>query len=200
MGWHQSIGSLPKSLLSFRTLWTDLNCGGEDKTHVYLKHSKYLPVNLSLYTEDRLPPYHTFKIIHSVIGRLGSLSIEVARPKHLQGITDHLSPPAPLLKVLSIRGGHHNNPRRNPVLPPALLAEISLRCTVCPYIPFAPNYLGETWSISHHSNCIPRCQVKLPSGNFLTSLKEFLAFAKSSSTSQPQTPVLKMDGWCHLHV
>jgi hypothetical protein len=111
-----------EAFTSRSSLWTDLDCRGEDKTRVYLERSKYLPINLSLYTEDRLPAYHPFfKIIRGVIGRLGSLSIEVLRTKHLQRITDHLSLPAPLLEKLSICGGLLSHPRRNPVLPPALL-------------------------------------------------------------------------------
>jgi hypothetical protein len=108
--------------ISRSSLWTDLDCQDEDKTRVYLERSKSLPVNLWLHTEHRLPPYHPFfETVPRAIGRLRSLSIEVVRPKHLQGITDLLSHPAPLLEKLSICGGHHNSPHRDPVLTPALL-------------------------------------------------------------------------------
>ena len=106
--------------ISRPSLWTNLDCKDEDQAHVYLKRSKSLPVNLSLYTDDRLPPYHPFfNIIPHAIGRLGSLFIG-AKPEYLQDITNHLSRPAPLLKKLSIRGGYDHEPHRNPVLTRAL--------------------------------------------------------------------------------
>jgi hypothetical protein len=102
------------------SLWTDLNCEDEDQAHVYLERSKSLPVNLSLYPDDDLPPYHPFfKIIPRAIGRLGSLSIGVM-PEDLQAITAHLSHPAPLLEELSICCDFGYDAHRNPVLTPAL--------------------------------------------------------------------------------
>ena len=102
------------------SLWTDLDCEDEDQAHIYLERSKSLPVNLSLYTDDRLPSYHPFfKIIPHAIGRLGSLTIDVKR-KHLQDITAHLSHPAPLLEKLSICGGSDYDSQHDPVLTFAL--------------------------------------------------------------------------------
>ena len=101
------------------SLWTNLNCENKDQAHVYLERSKSLPINLSLYPDDHLPPYHPFFwIIPRAVGRLGSLSIRVLQ-KDLQTITAHLSHPAPLLEELSIRGVPGSS-YRNPVLAPAL--------------------------------------------------------------------------------
>ena len=103
------------------SLWTHFNCEDEDQAHVYLERSKSLPVNLSLYTKDRLPPYHPFfKILPHAIGRLGSLSIGVM-PGDLQAIATNLSHPAPLLEKLSICCDSGYDVHRNPVLTPALL-------------------------------------------------------------------------------
>jgi hypothetical protein len=98
------------------SLWTDLNCKNKDKTRVYLERSKSLPINLSLDTRHRPPPYLPFfDVIPHAIGRLKSLSIE-GTPENLQGITTHLSRPAPLLEKLSISGGRDREARHNPVL------------------------------------------------------------------------------------
>jgi hypothetical protein len=106
--------------ISRSSLWTDLDCEDGDKTRVYLERSKSLPVNLSLNTDDCLPPhYHFSDIIPHVIERLGSLSVRAA-PKELQDITAHLSLPAPLLEKLFICGNSGYDSRRNPVLTPAL--------------------------------------------------------------------------------
>jgi hypothetical protein len=116
------------------SLWTDLDCEDKDKTRVYLERSRSLPVNLSLHTEDRQPPYPPFsEIIPHVLGQLRSLTIDVKR-KHLQDITAHLSRPAPLLEKLSIAGGGYHEAHYNPMLTPALfngdlssLRKLSLR-------------------------------------------------------------------------
>jgi hypothetical protein len=106
--------------ISRSSLWTDLDCEGEDKTRAYLERSKSLPVSLSLNTDNRLPPYRPFSdIIPHIIERLGSLTVRVA-PEELRDITDHLSRPAPRLEKLSICGNSDSNVRRNPVLTPAL--------------------------------------------------------------------------------
>jgi hypothetical protein len=103
-----------------------------DEALVYLDRSNSLPVNLSLYTDDHLSPYHPFfAIIPHAIGRLGSLSVEAA-PERLQDITDHLSRPVPLLEKLSICSGYHGDPRRDPVLAPTLLGGgLSLLRSLC---------------------------------------------------------------------
>ena len=98
------------------SLWTDLNCKNKDKTRVYLERSKSLPIDLSLDTRHRPPPYLPFfDVIPHAIGRLKSLSIE-GSPENLQGITTHLSRPAPLLEKLSISGGRDREAHHNPVL------------------------------------------------------------------------------------
>jgi hypothetical protein len=102
------------------SLWTDLDCEDKGQAHIYLERSKPLPINLSLYTDDRLPSYHPFfKIIPRAIGRLGSLSIGVTSGD-LQVITAHLSHPAPLLEKLSLCGDSDYDSQHYPVLTPAL--------------------------------------------------------------------------------
>ena len=106
--------------ISRSSLWTDLDCMGEDKTHVFLERSKSLPVNLSLHIKDGLPPCHpSTEIIPHAIGRAKSLSIQTA-PEELQGITTHLSRHAPLLEKLSIHGSYYHETHPNPVLTPTL--------------------------------------------------------------------------------
>jgi hypothetical protein len=165
------------------SLWTDFNCENKDQAHLYFERSKSLPVNLSLYARDRLPPYHPFfEIIPRAIGRLGSLSIGVM-PGDLQAITAHLSRPAPLLEKLSICGDSDYGSHRNPVLMPALfngdlssLRKLRLEC-VRTELPWR-NMVNLT-----HSSCVTRHGAKSPSDCFLTSLKVFLASAKLVSTT-----------------
>ena len=107
-----------------------------DKTRVYFERSKSSPIiNLSLDMGRRLPPDGPFlEIIPRVFHRLNSLFIQGA-PGHLQGITDHLSSPAPRLEYLSINCTHKFAPARNTVLTDALfngdlssLCALNLRC------------------------------------------------------------------------
>jgi hypothetical protein len=106
--------------ISRSSLWTDLDCEDEGKTHVYIERSGSLPVNIRLDTNDRLSSHHPFsKIAPRVIGRLRSLTI-LGTPENLQDMTAHLSGPAPLLEKLWIRGGYSNAPHLNPALTPAL--------------------------------------------------------------------------------
>jgi hypothetical protein len=102
--------------ISRSSLWADLDCVGKARTRVYLERSKSLPLNLSLDTEYSLPPCHPFfDIVPHAIGRLKSLSIRVTE-EDLEGITTHLSRPAPLLEKLSIRSGYNHYPSIGPAL------------------------------------------------------------------------------------
>jgi hypothetical protein len=171
-----------------------LDCKNQDQAHAYLERSKSLPLSLSLYTDNRLPPYHSFlESISHATGRLRSLSIG-GTSEHLQGIT------APLLEKLSIRGCHNNNTHRNSVLTPALFNGDLSRRAVCGWSLFAPSYLGGTWLISHHSFCYTGRRAMPPSGGFPTSLGVLLAPAKPASPSQPQPLVFNMADWCHWRV
>jgi hypothetical protein len=106
--------------ISRSSLWTDLDCKNEDKTRIYFERSKPLPVNLSLYTDDPLPPHHPFfKIIPHAIGRLRSLIID-GTLESLPDITAQLFRPAPLLEELSICSDYNFGPRYNPTLTPTL--------------------------------------------------------------------------------
>jgi hypothetical protein len=106
-----------------------LDCADEAKTRVYLERSGSLPVSLSLDSEFYPASYNFFfELIPHAIGRLGSLTVRTA-PEDLQGITDHLSHPAPLLEKLSIRGSCDEKPDRHPVLAPALFnGDLSSLC------------------------------------------------------------------------
>ena len=75
-----------------------------DKTLVYPGRSKSSPIDLSLVVHSGSPRWENFfEIIPQVIGRLKSLSINVA-PENPQDIALCLSRPAPVLKKLSIFG------------------------------------------------------------------------------------------------
>ena len=107
--WREVFASRP-------SLWTDLGCVDIDKTRVYLERSKSLPIDLSLYPDHRLAPYHRFSgVIPHAIGRLRSLTID-GTLEHLQEITAHLSHSAPLLEKLHIRGGRNYGPHQNAVV------------------------------------------------------------------------------------
>ena len=108
--------------ISRSSLWTDFHCMDADKTHVYLERSKSSPIRLRLSREGALLPNDPFfELVPDAICRLRSLTIEAA-PEHLQNITNHLeSRPAPLLEELSIYVDCELEPRRHPVLVPALL-------------------------------------------------------------------------------
>ena len=105
---------------SCSSLWTDLDCVDTEKTRVYLNRSKSSSIHLSL-NRDEGPflddPF--FELAPDVIGRLESLTVEVA-PEHFQNITDRLSRPAPLLRKLEIDIDYTFEPQHNPVLGPAL--------------------------------------------------------------------------------
>ena len=73
----------------------------------------------------------------------------------------------------------------------------SLFVASCTCYPSGPSYPGETWSTSHYSHWFPRHRARSPLDTFSTSLKTLLASAKSSSITQPQLLVLRMDGCCH---
>ena len=78
--------------------------------------------------------------------------------------------------------------------------ETSLRCAGCVWNPFAPSYLGGTWSTSRRSYWPTRYREKSLSDNFSTSSKAHLTFAKSNSTPQPRPLAVKTDGWYHWRV
>jgi hypothetical protein len=175
--------------ISRPSLWTDLDCKGEDKTRVYLERSKSLPVSLSLNTANRLPPYRPFSdIIPHVIERLGSLTLRAA-PEELQDITGHLSRPAPRLEKLFICGNSDSDPRHNPVLTPALfngdlslLRKLHLE-SVYTELPWRNMVSLTSFSL------LTRCRVKSPSDSFLTSSRALLA-----SASRP--PLRNPGPWC----
>ena len=95
------------------TLWTDLKCVDLDKTRVYLERSESSPINLSLDGDNAVPSSPFLEVLSGATMRLKSLDIEMP-PRGLQPISSYLTRPAPLLRVLSIRGCG------NPRLPPAL--------------------------------------------------------------------------------
>jgi hypothetical protein len=106
--------------ISRPSLWTNLDCKDRGRTRVYLERAKSLPINLSLRIGDSLPPSHPFfEVIPHAIGRLKSLSMGGAL-RCLEGATDHLSHPAPLLQKLSIRGDYRYWAQHNLVLAPTL--------------------------------------------------------------------------------
>jgi hypothetical protein len=114
--------------ISRSSLWTDFDCVGEARTRVYLERSKSLPINLSLRTQDSLPPRHPFfEIIPRAVGRLKSLSIQTT-PENLEDITLHLSRPAPLLEKLSIRGGDHRQLLKPVFTPTIFNGDLSSLC------------------------------------------------------------------------
>ena len=110
-----------------------MDCKNEDKTRIYFERSKPLPVDLSLYTNDPLPPHHPFfKIIPHAIGRLRSLTID-GTLEHLPEITAHLSRPAPLLEELSICNVYDpdSEPDHSPALAPTLFnGDLPSMCTL----------------------------------------------------------------------
>ena len=107
--------------ISRPSLWTNLGCEDRGRNRVYLERAKSLPINLSLRIDDSLlPPSHPFfAVIPHAIGRLKSLSMGGAL-RCLEGATDRLSHPAPLLQKLSIRGDYYYWAQHNLVLAPTL--------------------------------------------------------------------------------
>lgn len=107
-GWREMFTSRP-------SLWTDFNCADAEKTRVYLERSKSSPIDLQLDRSCGLFPHDPFlQIIPHAICRLKYLSI-LTTSDYLQGITDHLFRPAPLLEGLNIQGST-DNPGLNPML------------------------------------------------------------------------------------
>ena len=89
---------------SCSSLWTDFDCADAEKTRVYLERSRSSPIKLWLERSNGLLPRDPFlQIAPHAVNRLKYLFVETM-PDHLQGITDHLSYPAPLLKDLTILG------------------------------------------------------------------------------------------------
>jgi len=102
------------------SLWTDVDCTDANKALVYLERSKSFPINLSLSKIGHLPPpNHFVQIVPRVIGRLKSICIW-GTLESLQGITAHLSQPAPILDSLSITGTRGFGTEDLPVLTPTL--------------------------------------------------------------------------------
>jgi len=103
------------------SLWADLDCVNADKTRVYLERSKSFPITLALYRNYNPPPHDSFfQITPHAIGRLKSLSVW-GTLENLQGITDHLSHPAPLLDYMSIIGRCKPEQEGTPTLTSAIL-------------------------------------------------------------------------------
>ena len=95
------------------SLWTDLGCVDMDKTLIYLKRSKPLPISVWLHRAGVWFSHRPFfVVVPQAIERLKSLSVD---PGNMQEIIPHLSSPAPLLRELSVRGCR-GAPRQNPVL------------------------------------------------------------------------------------
>ena len=87
---------------SHSSLWTWLDCKNADKTHVYIKRSRSLPLEVSLIESGHIT-YHDDALLAATshIDRLSSLAIY----KYSQGLQDLLGRfpfPAPLLKELKI--------------------------------------------------------------------------------------------------
>ena len=100
---------------SHPSLWTDFNCADAEGTRVYLERSKSSPIDLQLDRSCGLFPHDPFlQIVPHAICRLKYLSV-LTTSDYLQGITDHLSRPAPLLEGLNIQGST-DNPGLNPIL------------------------------------------------------------------------------------
>ena len=98
-GWREVFVSRP-------TLWTNLKCVDEDKTHVYLERSKSFPISLSLHSVYMAPPDSFFEFIPGISGRLKSLNVNLDS-EDLQFISPYLSRPAPLLEVLWMRSEYN---------------------------------------------------------------------------------------------
>jgi len=97
------------------SLWTDFHCVDAAKTRAYLERSKSSPINLWLDRDGGLFPHDPFlQIAPHAIGRLKHLFVSTT-PDHLQGITNYLSHPAPLLETLDIFGSSDDE-FLNPVL------------------------------------------------------------------------------------
>ena len=150
--------------ISRSSLWTDFGCGDEEKVKVYLERSRSTPVNVSLRRDKGLFPFDPFfQIIPLVIGRLKSLYIQGTR-ENLEAITAHLTHPVPLLEDLSIYGGPHRTPNRNPVLAPTLfngdfssLRELGLQ-SVHTKLPWR-NMVNLTWFSLTDTSSVPMRQL-----------------------------------------
>jgi len=90
-------------LVAHPLLWTRLDCANTDKTRVYIKRSRSLPLEISLSFERAKASYRedAFLLVVPHIGRLKSFSI-VGGENPLENLTPHLSCPIPLLRALSI--------------------------------------------------------------------------------------------------
>ena len=115
--------------VSRSSLWTDIDCINANKTLVYLERSKSFPINLSLSRVRNLSPHdHFIQTVPHVIGRLKSICIQGTR-ENLQGITAHLSNPAPALEDMSIIGGREFGPKEVPILTSTLFGgDLSSLC------------------------------------------------------------------------
>ena len=106
--------------VSRSSLWADIDCMNANKTLVYLKRSRSFPINLSLSRVRNLSPHdHFIQTVPHVIGRIKSIYIQ-GTLENLQGITTHLSHPAPTLEDMSIIGGREFGPEDVPILIPTL--------------------------------------------------------------------------------
>ena len=179
--------------ISRSSLWTDLDCKDTDKTRVYLERSKSLPVSMWLTSDEDVHPCDPFFQI--VTGRLGSLSVHVAQ-RYLPHVTAHLSRPAPLLQKLLINAPRAVNLQNTPVLTPALFGGdlSSLRDLRLSRVRTELQWRNmanlTTFVLARLRREISR------SNNFLISLRALLASATSNSSTQPQPPVPKANGWC----
>jgi len=158
------------------SLWTDIYCGGMDKTCVYLERSKSSPINLTLMGYHESFSATFFKFIPPVVWRLKYLYIDPSAGD-LQTITTHLSRPAPLLEELLIFGG------RNSVLAPKFLNGDLSSLRKLDLVGILTGSLGGTWPISRRSDCSAWHRY-LPD-SFLTSSKVLPTSAKLPSSPAP---------------
>ena len=105
--------------ISLASLWTDFRCVDADKTRSYLERSKSAPISLRLERPAGLFWNDPFlEVAPHIVSRLKNLIVQTA-PHHLQGITQHLVHPAPLLEAILINGRH-----RGARFTPTLTAEL----------------------------------------------------------------------------
>ena len=89
-------------LTTFSSLWTRLDCANVEKTRVYLKRSKYSPLEVIL-RKYGVSRYRTdaFQLVIPHISRAGSLTL-TGGGSLFQILTTHFSCPIPLLRNLDI--------------------------------------------------------------------------------------------------
>ena len=84
------------------SLWTHLDCKNSDKTHAYIERSRSLPLEVSAVQSDRTYSNDILLGLAPHTNRFGSLSIYLPSQTLQDGVLDHFTSPAPLLKKLKI--------------------------------------------------------------------------------------------------